>query len=188
MIIVEGPDGSGKSTLIKNLGFTPLKLRALRSGVGATQADGSCAGLAGVKTSGWAEGLPAIVAYARKIREVQQIPGARIAFDRFHLSEVVFGPLLRGRQDVLDDDLVIINQILRDKQIPVILCLPPREVTLANVMAPGRERPDFQTEAFLIHAYERFERLAPWATHVYDFTRDPLPGFVDHPIVRVNGD
>lgn len=42
MIIVEGPDGSGKTTFIETLGFRAVKYRALRAGVGATQADGTC--------------------------------------------------------------------------------------------------------------------------------------------------
>lgn len=176
MIIVEGPDGAGKSTTISRLGFERVHIKSLTGGIGGTTPEG------------WANGLPPIAAYGRKIRDAQQMPGHKIAFDRFHLSEQVYGPMLRDKQLLDDTDLTLIGHMLRDKQIPLILCLPPFEVTLANVTKEGRDRPSYQTEEFLRAAYYRFQTLACWATIVYDFTKDPLPGFVDHAIVRVNGD
>lgn len=178
MIIIEGPDGSGKTTTIEKLGFTRLHTKSMKGGVG------------GSTPNGWAGPgiLSPVAAYARRVREVQQMVGVKIAFDRFHLSEQVYGPILRNEQLIDEMEMTIITHMLRDKQIPVILCLPPFDVTLANVMKENRERPEYQTEAFLRHAYERFQRVACWATHVYDYTKDPLPGFVDHAIVRVNGD
>lgn len=177
MIIVEGPDGAGKTATIEKLGFTRTHLKSLKGGIGG---DGS--------QGGWAPGYNTVAAYASKVREAQLKPGAKIAFDRFHLSEAVYGPILRNQQLIDDDTMTIISHMLRDKQIPVILCLPPFEMTLANVMQEGRPRPEYQTVEFLKRAYDEFVRLQPWATIVYDFTKDPLPGFLDHAIVRVNGD
>lgn len=177
MIIVEGPDGSGKTETINKLGFLRHALKSLKGGIGG---DGSI--------GGWAPGYGAVAAYARQVREAQMRPGTKIAFDRFHLSEAVYGPILRNQQLIDDDTMTVINHMLRDKQIPVILCMPPFETTLANVMQEGRPRPEYQTVEFLKRAYEGFQKLAPYATILYDFTKDPLPGFVDHAIIRVNGD
>jgi thymidylate kinase len=167
MIIIEGCDGSGKSTLIANLGYEGLKLKSLRGGVGGTQQNGL-----GDGDTGWAGIGPALLAYHKKIKE---IGSRRIACDRFHLSEIVYGPLLRHRQELDAQDLSLLNAFLHQRQIPVVMCLPPFEVTLANVARAGRERPAYQTDEFLHQAYEAFVRLTPWATVIYDFTCDPIP-------------
>lgn len=175
MVIVEGPDGSGKSTLISKLGYERRRLRALRAGRGAD----------GANKEGWGNNLPALQAYDQQIQsalaEEQFNPpgsdayGTRIAFDRFHLSEVVYGPMLRGHQEIDLETLVALNHVIRMAQVPVILCLPPLERTIENVYQEDRHVPSYQTRQFLVDAYHAFERLTPWATIVYDFTRDPLP-------------
>lgn len=162
MIIVEGPDGSGKSTLITQLQHQRRSLKSVKAGVGtSTEHPG-----------GWAGNDPVLLAYMKKIVEAS---GQKIAYDRFHLSEVVYGPILRNTQLVDEGILYTLSDYLRGQRIPVILCLPPFATTLANVAIEGRERPTYQTEAFLHQAYKGFEALAPWATVVYDYTKDQLP-------------
>lgn len=168
MIIVEGPDGSGKTTLIESLGLERKRLKSIRGGVGGTKFNGTGDGVAG-----WGGKEPALLAYTRKVIET----GAKtqVAFDRFHLSEAAYGPLLRQIQEVSDGDLQFLTAFLRDQHIQVVMCLPPFEVTVDNVNREGRERPAYQTAEFLQQAYAEFVRLSPWATIVYDYTRDPLP-------------
>lgn len=186
MIIVEGPDGSGKSTLIDNLGCERRRLKSLRGGVGGTRFNGTGDGVAG-----WGGNDPALLAYTRKVidglkHEKENRASAsggqglefcdlQIAFDRFHLSEVVYGPILRRVQEVSDGDLAFLDDFIRRQGVKVVMCLPPFAVTLANATKNGRERPSYQTEGFLHQAYKEFERLAPWATVVYDYTRDKTP-------------
>lgn len=177
MIIVEGPDGAGKSTLIKNLGFERIRLKSIRGGVGGVLVDGKGDGL-----YGWGGTDHAVLAYSKQIVKAE---GRNVAFDRFHLSEIVYGPLLRPEQrpELEIHDLLNLNHHIRVKHIPVILCLPPFQTTLQNVTKDGRERPTYQTEGFLHAAYVEFQRLAPWATIVYDFTRDALPQIVTGELV-----
>lgn len=173
MIVVEGPDGSGKTTLIKALGYTSRHLKSLRGSLGGTTKEG------------WAAPCETtLMAYRRMVagarraetRPVQEPPGPeQIAFDRFHLSEHVYGPLLRGRQDVSEDTLITVGRMLHEQKVPLILCLPSFEETLINVQEQGRERPSYQTEEFLAQAYEGFRRLAMCATVVYDYTIDAVP-------------
>lgn len=178
MIIVEGPDGSGKSTLIRNLNHVRRHLRALRGGRGAD----------GAKKEGWGGNKPAVTAYVDKLLEAkaEESPACiggqgteyipwEIAFDRFHLSEMVYGPMLRGTQELQGSDIVRLNDVIRSMHIPVILCLPPLALTIENVYKQDRHVPDYQTKRFLEDAYAEFQRLTPWATIVYDFTRDTLP-------------
>jgi thymidylate kinase len=95
MIIVEGPDGSGKTTTIQRLGYERRQLKALRQGIGSE----------GANPKGWGGDDPALLAYTKKVREAQQDEmanppgsdayGTLIAFDRFHLSEAAYAPILR---------------------------------------------------------------------------------------------
>lgn len=169
MIIVEGPDGSGKSTLIKALNYQATRLKALRGGVGGTKSNGTGDGIVG-----WGGLEQAVGAYTDKVMEMNEQPGKH-AFDRFHLSEAVYGPLLRQKQELPPTSLLDLSRFLRHHHVPVVLCLPPFEVTLANVTREGREKPPYQTEGFLHMAYKAFEFLQPWATIVFDYTKDPLP-------------
>jgi thymidylate kinase len=174
MIIVEGPDGSGKDTLIANLGYESKKLKALRGGVGGTVNYTAGNGI-GDGLAGWGGDHPALLAYTHQVMKAR---GTKTAFNRFHLSEVVYGPILRGKQELSPADLRFLDGLLRTLDATVILCLPPFEVTLANVRKPGRERPAYQTDEFLSRAYVEFDMLKKWATIVYDFTRDPVPQLI----------
>lgn len=172
MIIVEGPDGSGKSTFIQNIKARSKKYRALRGGQGGTGADGSCA-----KTdSGWGGTLEAPIAYAKAII-ASQAEGVD-ALDRFHLSEVVYGPMLRGESGINPTEVKILQRLLLARDIPSVVCLPPFPITKANVATPGRERPAFQTDKFLWSAYSKWASVAFSGKHhalVYDYTRVPDP-------------
>jgi hypothetical protein len=169
MVIVEGPDGSGKDTLIAAIGHRSFKLKALRGGVGGVSTYEAGNGL-GDGTAGWAGTDPALLAYSRKITQAR---GTNIAFNRFHLSEYVYGPLLRDRQELRPADLLFMRSFLYSYNVPVILCLPSFAQTMRNVSLPGRERPAYQTDDFLAEAYDRFADLREFATVVYDFTLDP---------------
>lgn len=160
MIIVEGPDGSGKSTLIKNLG---IEHAIWMGGVRVRSPKGV----------DWVSpGTSALSQFLNQITNYERNP---VAFDRYHLSERIYGPLLRDRQEISDFNLRVINDLIHDAAIPVILCLPPYSAAYANVTEAGRPRPAYQTDAFLRRAYDEFLSLQPWATVVYDFTRDPIP-------------
>lgn len=160
MIIVEGPDGSGKSTLIATLGLIPLWMGGVRtrSPKGVTWTDPQA-------------GTP----LAKFETQIYNRVNDPVAFDRYHLSERIYGPILRDQQEMDDYSLTRINDLLHDHHVPVILCLPPFARTMQNVEQADRPRPAYQTDAFLRLAYRRFAELMPWATIVYDFTRDSIP-------------
>ncbi len=184
MIIVEGPDGSGKSSLIARLEFERQTFKSLTGGVG------------GDTPHGWSlPGQGVVEAYLSKVDEATAqeytcrhcgLPGIEephgdhkfarrdIAFDRFHLSEVVYGPLLRGRQLLPDLQFQRLHKFLVHRKIVVILCLPTFATTLANVAKEGRERPAYQTEGFLHQAYKGFEQLTSWVTYVHRYDQDSL--------------
>jgi hypothetical protein len=168
VIIVEGPDGSGKSTLITRLNHQRVHLRSLRGGVGGTTPEG------------WGGGRPVVDAYVHAL----DTHPPETAFDRFHLSEHVYGPILRNTQLITPDVLLELSEVLRKRRIPVIVCLPPWWVVHDNVMQPGRERPAYQTDQFLREAYDSWLDVAfnsPRIT-LWDYTKDPLPP-LSYPVV-----
>lgn len=163
MIIVEGPDGSGKTTLIEQLGHERRAFKALRGGVGESE------------RGNWGGADPAPVAYARQILQAERdereghagaIGGQgleycdrRIAFDRFHLSEIVYGPILRGESGISQEEHRVLRRLLRAKAIPIIVCLPPYSDTIQNVRREGRERPSYQTLDFLLRSYHSWGEI-----------------------------
>lgn len=172
MIIVEGPDGSGKSTLISELHYQRRSLKAMRGGLGGDRLDG------------WAALCETpVAAYQRKVmgalreerpdesRAVQPDP---IAFDRFHLSEHVYSPILRGAQVISERDLWDLKRWLKSQGVLVVLCLPGVEISLLNVGTEGRERPAYQTGDFLRRSYSRFEALAEFADVVFDYNTQSI--------------
>lgn len=171
--IIEGPDGSGKTQLIAALraqypDLVSKRCKSIRGGTGGTRFDGTGDGAAG-----WGSEAPAIVTYTRTLHDAMEGPSP-FAFDRFHISEAVYGPILRHRQELPESEQLMLNSYIRQHDIQVVMCLPPFAVTLGNVRQNGRERPAYQTEGFLHQAYREFERLTPLATIVWDYTRDPV--------------
>jgi hypothetical protein len=172
MIIVEGPDGSGKSTLISRLGHQRVHLRSLRGGVGGTTPEG------------WGGGRPVVDAYVHAL----DTHPPETAFDRFHLSELVYGPILRNTQLITPEILDALTNEINRRRIPVIVCLPSWETTYRNVTQPGRERPGYQTDDFLRASYDAWHAVAwtrLWNRHwfrVWDYMKDPLPP-LSYPVV-----
>lgn len=150
-LIVEGPDGGGKTAVIEKLGLTRRHFKSLRGGVG-----GADFRREGKDNQGWADPLdhPA-VAY---LKQLVNAPDGT-AFDRFYLSERVYGPILREGSAISQGHVDIVQEIARVMRIPTVICLPPFETTLRNVIQPGRERPTYQTEAFLRTAYDAWVEL-----------------------------
>jgi hypothetical protein len=161
MVIIEGPDGSGKTTLLKQLGLERRTFKSMHGGVGGTTPNGWAPG---------AEPFDALVEIILNKQYEESRSGIKIGIDRLHLSEWVYGPILRNKQLITDEVLTDFSRFLRRHHIPVVLCLPPFATTLRNVSQEGRERPTYQTEGFLHAAYRAFHTIAPWATHIFDYT------------------
>lgn len=160
-LIIEGCDGSGKTTLINNLGLPHrVHLKAMRGGVGGSTA------------AGWGGQDEAPTAYAKQILGAPE----GTAFDRFYLSELVYGPLLRGTSDVTTEETILVDRVLRAQVVQTILCVPPFTTTLRNVQQEGRERPSYQTLPFLRSAFAGFLSLAEAHRVVrYNYLQDLVP-------------
>jgi uracil-DNA glycosylase len=150
-VIIEGPDGAGKTTLARRL----------------------------CDAYGYEyhhEGPPPEDALHHYARLLTSAPKPTV-FDRFHLGELVYGPLLRGQNRLGPGGITLMHRLIRALGINVVLCLPTWETCLDN---NRRKSEMIKDDATLHEAYERWIRV--FISHNvnlqrYDYTR-PEDGLV----------
>ena len=119
MIVIEGPDGAGKTTLKENL-LTHHDLHLVRR---HCDSDGPI-----VRLRSWVE------------RDLKQIPQAADLYDRHALiSEPIYGPIVRGStvEGFSDPEwfLSTWGSFLAQKPI-LIFCMPPLRTVMDNIHDP----------------------------------------------------
>lgn len=97
-------------------------------------------------------------------------------FDRFHLGEFVYGPILRDGSRLSKGDLSILNMLITLTKTTVIICLPPWQTCLKN----NHEKDEYIKDDITRRcAYDRWELMARTFrcehillpnTTVYDYT------------------
>jgi DNA polymerase III delta prime subunit len=109
IVILEGPDGAGKTTLAHELA-TELK--------------------ADIHHEGPPERSDLLQYYAHLVDEAFRL-GKDLIFDRLHLGELVYGPILRS-QDQLGGKvgLLLFSRLIRSYDVKVVYCLPPYNVCI----------------------------------------------------------
>ena len=111
VIILEGPDGSGKSTTAQRIA-QHFDLPTFHMGPPP-------------------EGISAKDQYLSVLLNTRtQYLGA--VFDRFHLGERVYGPLVRGVDTLGDDGQRLVERALMQLGVTIIRCLPPYDVCYNN--------------------------------------------------------
>lgn len=162
-VIIEGPDGAGKSTLAEQLA-TSMGLVLRHTGPPKTSALDECA----------------------EMLKLHDRTGLGVAFDRFHLGERVYGPVFRGVDTLGDEGQRSLEATLQSSFRPILVrCLPPWPVVQGNWRAT-REQQMLQDEAPLLRVYEEYAQLARikvtgvdrlWTTlpiFDFDYTQDAV--------------
>lgn len=160
MIVVEGPDGAGKTTLIKSLQEElqiPVAPRVVTKGTEAM-----------VNLKDWVnnnldEGFQPTI------------------FDRYRLiSEPIYGPILRNRQEPGFDRLEWLAPRLRrfyDLSPIIIYCLPPLEVVKANLIGDDDNKEVVGRIDGIYSAYVAKAAIdltySPGITKVWDYQTTP---------------
>lgn len=124
-IIIEGPDGAGKTRLAKEL-LTYL---------------GSISAGLGYKHLGQRFDLDAINFFLWHSEEILAAAKEPTLLDRSFHSERVYGKVMRNGEDRLGDlGFSNLSQLAHSCSIPVIYCLPPWEVVRENWLEKRKEK------------------------------------------------
>lgn len=154
MLIVEGPDGSGKTTLIgeleKRLGVT-REPRAVSH-----------------------EAVPLRPMGQYIVEEIARGFGRRI-YDRFALISSPFYCMLPNptfREELLERDWLDMTWMkFRQVGAMIIICLPPLETVLANVMGDDDNEVVKRDISTIYWLYHSFAASYPFIATVYDYTK-----------------
>lgn len=153
-VIVEGPDGAGKTQLARLLCSRHTLAYHHEGPPPATDVVGHYASL--------------LVNASRPT-----------VFDRFHLGELVYGPLLRGGSGLSPRDLTLLNRVIQGTGTAVVICLPPWETTMINSWGRQEFIPDesLRRVAYdswtLLSRHQCAGRCVRVNDQVYDYTAEP---------------
>lgn len=147
VVVLEGCDGGGKSTLANWLHNTH--------------------DYAIVKTGPPAPAGNLTVTYLDALHAAIREPG-RTVFDRCHLGEAVYGPILRGADRIGVEGLAAIERVIAKHSVRLIICAPPWETLVVG----WRGKEDLvKNEATLRTVYERYlEEAERLGIVPYDWT------------------
>jgi hypothetical protein len=136
VIILEGCDGSGKTTLAGAL----MRKRGFNYNV--------------VKTGPPKPDYDVAVAYLDAIYAALSKLD-RTLFDRLHLGEKIYGPLLRGEDRMGKDGLATIERVIAAHDVALVICCPPWDALVAG----WRSKDDLlKNETQLRHVYDAYLR------------------------------
>lgn len=152
VLILEGPDGAGKTTLA----------RKIADETGAVV---------------WHEGPPPpgrdqLQHYASEILRALRAKRP-VIFDRCHLGEYVYGPVARGEDTLTSWGVRLLKRLLRANNILCMICLPEYETCLRNwKRRQGEEY--LKNEARFHEVYYRYKGLTAYYPEVNPYAVDPF--------------
>lgn len=147
IILLEGCDGSGKTFLANWLHDTY--------------------GYQIIKTGPPVPGIDVTVSYLRALRAAIKVP-SRTVFDRLHIGEAIYGPILRGEDRMGPEGMAAMERVIAKHNIKLIICSPPW-----NTLVAGWSSKDdlLKDEATLLTVQERYlEEADRFGIQPYDWT------------------
>lgn len=165
LVILEGPDGSGKTTLAKE----SRHLEYIHFGPPPKGKDGA-----------WRQYFNLLVDLWDSPR-----PGG-VIIDRFIHGEMIYGPLLRGGTDLTWAHIRMLERIVMGMSGKLVVCLPPWETVLSNWQRSKDELLKDEAQLEQTYAFYRFllhgeRRMVPRG--VFDYTNLHNPG-IEGPFIN----
>lgn len=160
MIIVEGPDGAGKTTLVKQL----------------QDEYGLEVGLRGTEDRTKLYEVTVSDTF-RAIRGAFEFSAPPLLWDRLYYSELVYYRYTTGKCQFNHAQQGVIRAVIQAIECPVILCLPPEKVVVSCVMDDDRQEME-GVKTNIRAIYHVYEVMAgphgslPPQTLTYDYTKD----------------
>lgn len=123
IILLEGPDGAGKTTLADQITAAAMKVRRWHFGAPANDA----------------EAFDYYKAYAVAIRECE--PDAINIFDRSWYSDMVYGPVIRNRLEMTREHADMLSAMcVANSGGMVIYCTAPLKTLWSRCRAKGEDQ------------------------------------------------
>ena len=157
VIVLEGPDGVGKTTLLNDQTF-----------------------FKGISTVHLGPPSPQVTPLFEYVDAINQTEGHSVKFDRLHLGERIYGRILRyhDRLGVIGQRMV--ERVLLGRHAVCIKCLPPYHIAFKNWKERLARRGELVTDPALYAAiYRMYEDIpSDLPTKVYDYT-DPYQSIAE---------
>lgn len=157
LIIVEGPDGAGKTTLVEHLLSVTKDSTSIHCGVPDIPPTRYFTAQA---LEGWWSGKDCVI------------------FDRFHLSEQVYGPIMRGGDGLGEVGRVVIEDFITAIFRPVVVVARPEFATCEKIWS-GRHTEEYvKTQASFKKVWERYATIrTSLKLHLYDYENESDKAF-----------
>lgn len=149
LVVLEGVDGGGKTTLADT-----LRSRLKMDYIHVTNPE------------------PGDNVFAHHFNPIRGVKGNTI-IDRLHWSDDVYGAVLRGGPGLTDQEFGFLDGYLASRAGVFVLCAPPLDVVLENVAkVPGGKN---HADATAIRIWDEYQKPSRSFLTVltYDYTTDP---------------
>jgi hypothetical protein len=154
IILIEGIDGSGKTTLAKQLAAY-FKLEYYHEGVPP----------------------PSVSMLDHYGQLLQAARGRGVVFDRLGLGERVYGPIIRNDDRLGDDGWRVFHRLITASGAYQVLCTPSYETCLKN-WSSGR--PEYVSRVTQFKSvYDRYQNLQEPDMIVFDYEHDSLGALIN---------
>lgn len=173
MIIIEGPDGGGKTTLLKRL-EVGLAEYGIHQGVHAGTPN---------RDRMWETTVERTYDAIGRDLNPNYPP---LVWDRLFYSELVYAPIM-GRRNAFGLRSNYVHRLIAYTQSPVIFCMPPIKEVMENVAKTKQHSWVAGNEEKIWNRYHNIiSRYSNKNTYLWDYTVDSWPALVNFLRVYIN--